>query len=136
MAYNRRDDDLAYGDYHDEGGDGDDGADRGLVGDMGRRLFGGRKQVREVPTKCPFVPVYPVHTAYLQLGKAESRAMVALCGYLCSSFSLVLLTHQPFFRYLLSPQSVRKAQAEALQPLTILFAGLTTAKLLQHVVLR
>ncbi|KAJ4376274.1 hypothetical protein N0V83_001557 [Neocucurbitaria cava] len=38
---NRRDDDLAYGDYHgDEGEEGD----RGLIGDMGRRFFGGRKE--------------------------------------------------------------------------------------------
>ncbi|KAI8943099.1 hypothetical protein NX059_001129 [Plenodomus lindquistii] len=37
----RRDDDLAYGDYHgQEGGEGD----RGLIGDMGRRFFGGRKE--------------------------------------------------------------------------------------------
>lgn len=40
----RRDDDLAYGDYHGQG-EGQDG-DRGFVGDMGRRLFfGGKKEV-------------------------------------------------------------------------------------------
>ncbi|KAF3039262.1 hypothetical protein E8E11_006091 [Didymella keratinophila] len=38
----RRDDDLAYGDYHGQGG-GQEG-DRGFVGDMGRRFFGGRKE--------------------------------------------------------------------------------------------
>lgn len=38
----RRDEDLAYGDYHEqEGGEGD----RGMIGDMGRRFFGGRKEV-------------------------------------------------------------------------------------------
>lgn len=43
MAPNRHDDDLAYGNLPgDEGGDGD----RGLIGDMGRRLFGGKKEVR------------------------------------------------------------------------------------------
>jgi len=37
----RRDEDLAYGDYHEqEGGEGD----RGMIGDMGRRFFGGRKE--------------------------------------------------------------------------------------------
>ncbi|KAH3999226.1 phospholipase [Parastagonospora nodorum] len=42
MAHNRRDDDLAYGDYHgqQEGQEGD----RGMIGDMGRRLFGGKKE--------------------------------------------------------------------------------------------
>jgi len=38
----RRDDDLAYGDYH--GQEGDEG-DRGLIGDMGRRFGFGRKEV-------------------------------------------------------------------------------------------
>lgn len=38
---NRRDDDLAYGDYYGQGG-GE--GDRGLVGDMGRRFFGGKKE--------------------------------------------------------------------------------------------
>jgi len=37
----RRDDDLAYGDYH--GQEGDEG-DRGLIGDMGRRFGFGRKE--------------------------------------------------------------------------------------------
>lgn len=44
MASNRRDDDLAYGDYHDgrrrEGQEGEEG-ERGFIGDMGKRLFGG-----------------------------------------------------------------------------------------------
>lgn len=39
----RRDDDLAYGDYHGQG-EGQEG-DRGFVGDMGRRFFGGKKEV-------------------------------------------------------------------------------------------
>jgi hypothetical protein len=43
MAHNRRDDDLAYGDYNP--GNGGQEGDRGLMGDMGRRLFGGRKEV-------------------------------------------------------------------------------------------
>ncbi|KAF1927556.1 phospholipase D active site motif protein [Didymella exigua CBS 183.55] len=38
----RRDDDLAYGDYHGQG-EGQEG-DRGFVGDMGRRFFGGKKE--------------------------------------------------------------------------------------------
>lgn len=53
MANNRRDDDLAYGEYHGQGG-GE--GDRGFVGDMGRRLFGGRKEVRTVA--CSTVPVF------------------------------------------------------------------------------
>jgi len=43
MSYNRRDDDLAYGEYHGQNEGGGDG-ERGLVGDMGRRLFGGKKE--------------------------------------------------------------------------------------------
>ena len=43
MARNRYDDDLAYGEY--PGNEGEEG-DRGLIGDMGRRFFGGRKEVR------------------------------------------------------------------------------------------
>ncbi|KAJ4366683.1 hypothetical protein N0V95_000010 [Ascochyta clinopodiicola] len=38
----RRDDDLAYGDYHGQA-EGDE-ADRGMIGDMGRRFFGGNKE--------------------------------------------------------------------------------------------
>lgn len=43
MAYNRRDDDLAYGDYHGEQQpprEGEEG-ERGFIGDMGKRFFGG-----------------------------------------------------------------------------------------------
>ncbi|KAF1849313.1 phospholipase D/nuclease [Cucurbitaria berberidis CBS 394.84] len=40
---NRRDDDLAYGDYHGQEGGGGEG-DRGLIGDVGRRFFGGKKE--------------------------------------------------------------------------------------------
>ena len=50
MAYNRRDDDLAYGDYN-PGNEGREG-DRGFVGDMGRRLFGNRKEVSTLPTNA------------------------------------------------------------------------------------
>lgn len=43
MSYGRRDDDMAYGDYHEQQ-DGQEG-ERGFIGDMGKRLFGGNKQV-------------------------------------------------------------------------------------------
>lgn len=43
MAYNRRDDDMAYGDYHQQQ-EGQEG-ERGFIGDMGRRVFGGNKEV-------------------------------------------------------------------------------------------
>jgi phospholipase D1/2 len=65
MAYNRRDDDLAYGDYHGEGGAE---GDRGLIGDMGRRLFGGKKEVRQPSTKRHPVIVLPAHIAFGQAG--------------------------------------------------------------------
>jgi hypothetical protein len=55
MSYNRRDDDLAYGDYHGQG-EAQEG-DRGFVGDVGRRLFGGRKEVRPVSTQRSAVPL-------------------------------------------------------------------------------
>lgn len=42
----RRDDDLAYGDYHGQGGEE---GDRGFVGDMGRRFGFGRKEVSTFP---------------------------------------------------------------------------------------
>ncbi|KAF2628526.1 phospholipase D/nuclease [Macroventuria anomochaeta] len=38
----RRDDDLAYGDYHGQGEEQE--GDRGMIGDMGRRFFGGKKE--------------------------------------------------------------------------------------------
>lgn len=48
MAYNRRDDDnMAYGDYHgqqQQQQEGEEG-ERGFIGDMGRRVFGGNKEV-------------------------------------------------------------------------------------------
>ncbi|KAF1967898.1 phospholipase D/nuclease [Bimuria novae-zelandiae CBS 107.79] len=43
MASNRRDDDMAYGDYHGQQREGEEG-ERGFIGDMGRRVFGGRKE--------------------------------------------------------------------------------------------
>ena len=59
MAHNRRDDDLAYGDYHgqQEGQEGD----RGMIGDMGRRLFGGKKEVRN--ERAIPLYVYPANSA-------------------------------------------------------------------------
>lgn len=65
MAYNRRDDDLAYGEYHGEGGAE---GDRGMIGDMGRRLFGGRKEVRPLFSKRHSSTVFPVHVAYVEAG--------------------------------------------------------------------
>lgn len=49
MAYNRRDDDLAYGDYRgqDQGQQGD--GERGFIGDMGKRFFGGGSQPQAQP---------------------------------------------------------------------------------------
>jgi hypothetical protein len=52
------DDDLAYGEYHGQGGDGETG-ERGFIGDTFRRFAGGRRpgpgdpqqQVRT--TQCP-----------------------------------------------------------------------------------
>lgn len=54
MAYNRRDDDLAYGDYHGQGQDGGEG-ERGLIGDVGRRFFGGgsKPQGQQVSIRFP-----------------------------------------------------------------------------------
>jgi phospholipase D1/2 len=46
----RRDDDLAYGDYH--GQEGEEG-DRGLIGDMGRRFGFGRKEVSYILVETP-----------------------------------------------------------------------------------
>lgn len=69
MANNRRDDDLAYGEYHGEGGAE---GDRGMIGDMGRRLFGGRKEVRLQFSKRH--SVLPVHSAYFQVGQRRSNA--------------------------------------------------------------
>jgi phospholipase D1/2 len=48
MAYNRRDDDLAYGENHGQQQEGEEG-ERGFIGDMGRRVFGGQKEVRTLP---------------------------------------------------------------------------------------
>jgi hypothetical protein len=67
MAYNRRDDDLAYGEYHEQNREGAEG-DRGLIGDMGKRLFGGKKEVRPLSAKRQPVIVLPAHTAYVRVG--------------------------------------------------------------------
>jgi hypothetical protein len=56
----RRDDDLAYGDYHGQG-EGQEG-DRGFVGDMGRRFFGGKKEVGALPPTMLSL-VHRVHDA-------------------------------------------------------------------------
>ncbi|CAI6332368.1 unnamed protein product [Periconia digitata] len=40
MAYNSKDDDLAYGEDHRQQRQGEEG-DRGLIGDVGKRIFGG-----------------------------------------------------------------------------------------------
>jgi hypothetical protein len=70
MAYNRRDDDLAYGEYHDQDRDGAEG-DRGFVGDMGRRLFGGRKEVRPLSAKRQPVIVHPAFIAHVRAGQSQ-----------------------------------------------------------------
>lgn len=44
MAYNQRDDDLAYGDDHRQQREGQEG-DRGFIGDVGKRIFGGGRPV-------------------------------------------------------------------------------------------
>lgn len=44
MAHNRRDEDLAYGDYHGEQREGEEG-ERGFIGDTAKRFFGGKKEV-------------------------------------------------------------------------------------------
>ena len=53
MAYNRRDDDMAYGDYHGQGQQqqGEEG-ERGFIGDVGRRVFGGKKEVSTLFENC------------------------------------------------------------------------------------
>jgi hypothetical protein len=58
MAYNRRDDDLAYGEYN-PGRDSQEEQDRGMIGDMGRRLFGGKKEVSIFSTNADAVIVHP-----------------------------------------------------------------------------
>jgi hypothetical protein len=64
MAYNRRDDDLAYGDYN-PGRDSQEGQDRGMIGDMGRRLFGGRKEVSPcLPTPCGHCTPWPTLVSF------------------------------------------------------------------------
>ncbi|KAF2746220.1 phospholipase D/nuclease [Sporormia fimetaria CBS 119925] len=44
MAYNRRDDDLAYGKYHRQGGQESGEGERGFIGDVGKMFFGGGKK--------------------------------------------------------------------------------------------
>lgn len=53
----RRDDDLAYGEYH--GQDGGE-SDRGMIGDMGRRFFGGKKEV-STTTWFHCIPCFITH---------------------------------------------------------------------------
>jgi hypothetical protein len=81
MAYNRRDDDLAYGEYHEHDRDGAEG-DRGFVGDMGRRLFGGRKEVRplrgssQTVFETPVLSLYTLHTLHMvELVRGESMLL-------------------------------------------------------------
>ncbi|KAF2278796.1 phospholipase D/nuclease [Westerdykella ornata] len=58
MAYNPRNDDLAYGDYHGQdraqGQEGQEG-ERGFIGDVGRRLFGGSKPEGEQNQSPSFI---------------------------------------------------------------------------------
>jgi phospholipase D1/2 len=56
MAYNRRDDDLAYGEYHGRPQPEGEEGERGFIGDMGKRFFGGRNNVSSLPgSTIPFV---------------------------------------------------------------------------------
>jgi hypothetical protein len=50
MAYNRRDrdDDLAYGDYHGQPQREGEEGERGFIGDMGKRFFGGGNNVSSI----------------------------------------------------------------------------------------
>jgi hypothetical protein len=105
MAYNRRDDDLAYGDYHGQG-EGQEG-DRGFVGDMGRRLFGGgRKEVRPQSTKrCPVI-LHPAHIAHDSSWLEANCTCLSVTGLLivlCLFFSLIVHHHR--FEHLTTPIS-------------------------------
>ncbi|KAF2182006.1 phospholipase D/nuclease [Zopfia rhizophila CBS 207.26] len=55
MAYNRHDDDLAYGDYHGQGQQEGGEGERGLIGDMGKRLFGGGKSPQQEQSDQPYL---------------------------------------------------------------------------------
>lgn len=67
MAYNRRDDDLAYGEYN-PGRDSQEEQDRGTIGDMGRRLFGGRKEVSTLSANAMQSLYTLVHCCAFQVG--------------------------------------------------------------------
>jgi len=67
MAYNRRDDDLAYGDYHPQGDDDGAEGERGIFGGrVSKRLFGktgeqDQHQPQQYVSFClPFLP--PPHS--------------------------------------------------------------------------
>ncbi|ORY13180.1 hypothetical protein BCR34DRAFT_275760 [Clohesyomyces aquaticus] len=64
MAYNRRDDDLAYGEYH--GQEGPEEGERGFIGDVGKRLFGRRPQDQQQQQQPDVTQSYQPHLGQQQ----------------------------------------------------------------------
>lgn len=107
MSSNRRDDDLAYGEYHGQGGDGDESGERGLIGDMGRRFFGGNKP------QASRLPCYP-------LCCSSPTALIFSSPAIPSLFTSFYFLHFPPPRFSFCPPLLTytsRANSRALHPI-------------------
>jgi len=105
MAQHRRDDDLAYGEYNPRN-DGEEG-NRGVMSDMGRRLFGGRKEVSTI--RFTNANAVIVHLDPVPSGLEADRGSHSAAGRFCCVWAIFLpldsihltrsRSHRPTFEY-------------------------------------
>lgn len=79
MARNRSDDDLAYGSYYGQDQHEGEGADRGFIGDVGKRLFGGAGRRQDQPVSASPLYAWPGY----HLGPTLSRCTPAVASVPC-----------------------------------------------------
>jgi hypothetical protein len=79
MAHKRPDDDLAYGSYYEEGRPEGEQGDRGFIGDVGKRLFGGGGRRQDQPVSASPLYAWPEY----RLGPTRSRCTPAVASVPC-----------------------------------------------------
>jgi hypothetical protein len=115
MAYNKPDDDLAYGSYHGQGQPEGEQGERGFIGDVGKRLFGGgRRQDQPVSASL-----------FLCLARTSTRAY-SLPPCTCSSLFCVVWVVQASGAHRLVVTALNPRPCSARSQTILQFIPLTT----------
>jgi hypothetical protein len=87
MAHHRPDDDLAYGSYYEQGQSEGEGQDRGFIGDVGKRLFGGGGRRQDQPVSASPLYACPQYRLGPTLLRCTPAVASVPCRVGCSSFT-------------------------------------------------